>query len=355
MWFYASYRNWGAETLPAGTYRNANPNGYTFVPDLSQPVHNPLWQISWDGRVTWQMSSKSKLAVYGANEDRCWCGDLASATVSYEASNQFRTPASYFFMGTWSWTASERLLVEVGVAHRAEHWIYLPQPDIPQDRSSILDQVTGIRFAAQNQNIFQEQTSKPWNGRAALTYVTGSHNLKVGAQWFAGPRTFTQRGSNDSSYVFNGAVPFSVTYHNTPVVTNETLNMNLGLVAQEQWTHKRITANVGVRFDYLNAQTDGGNLPQRRYAGPVTYAAISNVPNWKDVSPRIGISYDLLGNGKTAVKWNLGRYVEGQAIGIAMDVASEDAVDLFVRHAHLERSQPELHSRLQSHKPRHQR
>ena len=157
MWFYASYRNWGAETLPAGTYRNANPDGYTFVPDLSQPVHNPLWQISWDGRVTWQVSSKNKIAVYGANEDRCWCGDLASATVSYEASNQFRTPASYFVMTTWTWPASQRLFVEVGVAHRAEHWTL--SSAARHSAKSLIDPRPGHgdRFAAQNQNIFQEQ------------------------------------------------------------------------------------------------------------------------------------------------------------------------------------------------------
>ena len=61
VWFYASYRNWGAETLPTGAFRNLNVDGYTFVPDTSEAVHNPLWQFSWDGRVTWQVSQKNKI------------------------------------------------------------------------------------------------------------------------------------------------------------------------------------------------------------------------------------------------------------------------------------------------------
>ncbi len=31
---------------------------------------------------------------------------------------------------------------------------------------------------------------------------------------------------------------------------------------------------------------------------------------WQDLTPRIGVAYDVFGNGKTAVKFNLGRYLE---------------------------------------------
>ena len=42
---------------------------------------------------------------------------------------------------------------------------------------------------------------------------------------------------------------------------------------------------------------------------PGAIAGVKNVPNWKDVSPRLGLSYDVFGNGATAAKFTISRYV----------------------------------------------
>jgi hypothetical protein len=41
------------------------------------------------------------------------------------------------------------------------------------------------------------------------------------------------------------------------------------------------------------------------------------VEDWKDINPRVGIAYDLFGNGKTALKGSIARYVNGEQIGTA--------------------------------------
>ncbi len=41
---------------------------------------------------------------------------------------------------------------------------------------------------------------------------------------------------------------------------------------------------------------------------------MKNVPNWKDINPRLGVSYDLFGNGRTAVKATVGRYISGGSL-----------------------------------------
>jgi len=84
--------------------------------------------------------------------------------------------------------------------------------------------------------------------------------------------------------------------------------------------------NYGLRFDYFNgsvpAQDEGALLAEYGLSAPtfvpvVTYPAVDNVPNWKDLNPRFGAVYDVRGDGKTALKISVGRYVASQTVGIA--------------------------------------
>jgi hypothetical protein len=104
-----------------------------------------------------------------------------------------------------------------------------------------------------------------------------------------------------------------VTARATPFKAKENLKINLGIFAQEQWTHRRLTLNLGVRYDHLNLYIPEQHLAPVRYVGARDFAGIENTPNWHDLSPRLGAAYDLFGNGKTALKWNLGRYMEAVA------------------------------------------
>ena len=90
-----------------------------------------------------------------------------------------------------------------------------------------------------------------------------------------------------------------------------------GLFAQDQWTIDRLTLNMGVRFDYHHSANPATVRPAGRSPGELPFDAVDDVPNWKDMNPRLGVAYDLFGNGRTAVKASIGRYVISESTSIA--------------------------------------
>ncbi len=89
----------------------------------------------------------------------------------------------------------------------------------------------------------------------------------------------------------------------------------MGIYAQDRWTINRLTVAGAIRFDYLPDQLPGAD------AGPgiltptrnITFPAADNI-DWKDLTYRSGFTYDLTGNGKTALKVSFNKYLLGQTL-----------------------------------------
>jgi hypothetical protein len=318
LWFYGSFRYWKTEDVPSGAHIELTPGNPIYTPDPNVSPTSPSRNTTANLRLTWQTSKNSKLAVYGDAVDRCTCAIGLSATTAYYATREEHTPINHLFQVTWNWVASSRLLFEIGQT-------YLPQTycDCPHEGAdafpTITDNVLGVTY---NGTGSSTQASRVQNGKFLMTFVTGSHNLKVGSQWLSGRRylTTTVSGPNNYTETFNNGKPSSLTQRTTPIVERENVGLDLGIFAQEQWTVKKLTLNAGVRFDHLRAYIPAQDQPPAALApqyGERVFPKYDDLPNWNDISPRMGLSYDLRGNGKTAVKWNLGRYVGSFASNIA--------------------------------------
>jgi hypothetical protein len=70
--------------------------------------------------------------------------------------------------------------------------------------------------------------------------------------------------------------------------------------------------NLGLRFDWFIGHLDEQSAPAGRWVPARTFPEIKDVPNWKDLDPRLGVSWDVFGNGKTAIKGSISRYVSSQ-------------------------------------------
>jgi hypothetical protein len=117
--------------------------------------------------------------------------------------------------------------------------------------------------------------------------------------------------------------PSTATLTNSPYEHFEDLNANLGVFAQDKWTFPRLTLTYGGRYDYFNASTPAQSAAGGRFmstaaqAARATIAPVACLPCWNDWSIRFGASYDLFGNGKTAIKTSVGKFLAQQALGLA--------------------------------------
>ena len=79
-----------------------------------------------------------------------------------------------------------------------------------------------------------------------------------------------------------------------------------------------MTLSAGLRWDHFNS-----SVPAQIHCAladsclPGRSAAISDIPNWNNIFPRVGVSYDVTGRGQTALKGNVGWYVQSQGPAFA--------------------------------------
>ncbi|HEY6509922.1 MAG TPA: hypothetical protein VIY56_17990, partial [Vicinamibacterales bacterium] len=82
------------------------------------------------------------------------------------------------------------------------------------------------------------------------------------------------------------------------------------LYAQQQYTRGRLTVQGALRFDRAKSWAPDQRLETRFWAQPLVFEETPVVDSYKDITPRASVAYDLFGNGKTALKANIGKYLE---------------------------------------------
>ena len=317
LWFWTAHRFWGYEQIRTNTFYEGNPNDFVFDPDPSRPGTETQENGSLDLRLTWQITPKNKISGYYNYAPRNTNHWTLGSTIQPDASNLQNLPVNHFETVTFRSTISAKLLFEAAAGNMTEIWTREPVEDSQTSHGyPVTEQTTGINFRAYSATFSRNYTSLR-SYRSALSYVTGSHAFKVGMTLQEGPAVTDVYTNNDTGLIVRNGAPFQVTVRTTPYTARERLVADLGVYAQDTWTINRLTANLGIRWDYLNNKVEAQSAGGGPWIGPRSFDELTNVPNYKDIGPRLGIAYDLFGNGKTALKATLSRYVQTSTVGTA--------------------------------------
>jgi hypothetical protein len=311
IWFFGAARYNVNSDYVAGLYWNKNtnnPNAWTYEPDKSRRVWNEQKQPDEQLRVSWQATPRNKVGGTYYNTSYCFCPTDASLTLSWEAGQRAQYPFQRLVTGDWTLPLTSRMLIEAnGMIYKSQSnripWSGLAQGIIP-----VQEQNTGMKYRAADSYRVQDQSV--YNISGAFSYVTGAHAIKVGGSNKSGDLGQSEYDLSPVSYRLRSGVPNRIT-ERALSAWRANVNADLGLYAQDRWTRSKLTLNYGLRYDYFSSSYPDQHIGPTALAPTrnITFPAQPGLGALQDLSPRFGAAYDLFGDGKTALKVSLNRYV----------------------------------------------
>jgi carboxypeptidase family protein len=323
IWFYVSALYSGSQLNVADMFLNKNannPRAWTYDADLNRPAFKDTHYQGGDARLTWQVSPRHKLGILVADQTGCTCVGVVSATVAPEADIRERFPIQRRQVLDWTSPVTSRFLLEAGGANHFGRSIRLPSIQSGPEMITVNEQSTGLRYRAADN--FRNGPNHAIHLRFSASYITGAHAYKAG---FTHSHGYEARDTNDGgqplTYRFNNGLPNQITQRALPLIGQVDVDHNLALYAQDKWTARRLTASYGIRYDYFAT-----SFPEQ-HAGPAILAPTRNLTfpaqkdlAWHDISPRLGVSFDPSGKGKTALKVSMNKYLQNEAAGSSLAV-----------------------------------
>jgi len=167
-----------------------------------------------------------------------------------------------------------------------------------------------ISRSSMQDNYLTQKLQVNADGTLFVDDLAGSHEFKFGAEF---QHTYITQDST--------LKPLSYNYFGFPYLLYVDSDINtkfkqpaLFLFAQDTWTlGKRLTVNLGLRFGHQR----GTFPPQNQDEGPITFLGVtfnrsvteSITPlKWTTWAPRLGLIYDITGDGKTLLKASYANY-----------------------------------------------
>jgi hypothetical protein len=331
LWFFSTGRYQTNTSYLPGLYFATDPKSWVRTEDKSKQGFDDQFLWDFTTRLTAAITSSMRLNGFIQIQHKWWPHWAINALTSPESVGRVDWPGRLYQL-SWNWTASSKLLLEAGTNYGDSSDTILPRPDevnglgapfriVEQGGTYNGQAVAPITYGKFGPTVY-ETPMHQYGSRASMSYVTGAHNFKFGMDLQRGFRNRTSANfGDDIAYRTAGYVLNQVTIYAPSGVYRSNLNYNLGLYVQDRWRIGRVAVSPGVRFEFQKESNDAywaqgtKYLPTRSFAFPG-----ADVTHWKDVNPRIGVSYDLFGNGKTALKASAARGVQQDNINIADSV-----------------------------------
>jgi outer membrane receptor protein involved in Fe transport len=318
-WFYGAYNHFYLDQVRSGVDRE--------IATERSPFDNYV------GKLTFQLSEKDRFIGYSQ-----W-GRKQNFNRGLSALGPFESAVN---QDTWSWVHkaewqrlwSGRLFSNVQAKHYGTGGRFIPNTD-PAAAPWRVDTSTGIRSGPSRAGVVEYW--KP-QASAQLSYylptASGSHDFKFGFDWLIQSEGFHTEAPAifyfDNSRLGRPMNVDEIEFYNYPVHPDDR-DAHLDFYAQDIWTlSDRLTLSLGVRFNRQHAYyTDSSLEPALPEFFTSGFREGKTLVTWNNVAPRLGVTFDVTGDGKTAVKAHFGRYYVNIASWLYLANPNGDALQRY--------------------------
>ena len=315
-----------------GTYRTqfnavAQPNF-----NFDQTFDTKLWNAV--GKATYQANQKNKFVGYYQWGQKLQATRLPFGTYTYNSAGPTfkQDSGSWVWKGEWNGTLSDKLYVE---ARYGDFGYYFPTIANSEDSYFFRDSGTlAIDGAHRKWQLDRDRKQATGAATYFLDSSSGSHTIKFGGEMLqeVGWEGFLQGVGGNIEHVYNNGRSNQVIFRiptatdagklglgKSGALTSASALDVMSFFANDTWSRGRVTVNAGIRYDYYKS-----TLPeQQQLAGTVGPAVVTALTfpetemfSWSGLAPRIGVVFDLTGDGKTVMKGNYGYYRHNPGVGV---------------------------------------
>ena len=326
LWFYGAVRHQGTQKNTLGFAFTPGADGeYGTTDDLPGVRDSSLRNLT--GKFTLQLSQNYKfIAMYTHNREDFPMGISQNGrSTPFEATNRMlwqpneqkieiqgspssrmvfdlRLGRNYYLVSYSAKPAGYNALCDCTLASRPSQY----------DNDTRINTGPSLSLAQRPRERWQPMGSLSWFPE---NEALGTHEIKTGFNFY---KEYHGTGSNEGlagnyRLYFDtvGGVasqPYEFRAYNYPLRQRNNMN-ETGIYVQDTWRpHDQLTLNLGLRLDTFRAWVPpqskapagfgflGGDFPK------------TDVLNWREVAPRLGIAYNLTGDGKTVAKFTYGHY-----------------------------------------------
>ena len=346
LWFYANGR-YGKDERRSGFVPWTSPLGVSYG-----EYNRESWNWGIFGKLTFQLSPKLRFAIngnYRANYRNTRASGLYTPFDCHYHDDPWSNSAAF---AVATWIIDENTFFEARAGWlEVSAMLTIVDTENKSDTEINYDNYTGMRFGTGYR--INEWIGRPSN--QASVHMTrfqddllgGDHEFKAGFElntvacnwanwksnplgidWYDGsPYYWQEVRPGDYDTLGDGSIWLFVAGTTRETGTAKSAGIRYSAYLQDSWTiANRLTVNIGIRYDKTR-----GRIPDlyKDRSGGIAYSVgeatigatygfnpfdeirqdgVDPFGEWALFSPRLGLTYDLFGDGKSALKFHIGRY-----------------------------------------------